>query len=59
MNLTGGRARTLLLTLQFAAGVFGFTRVGRGQVDGVSPLMAMSEVPAIGIRDHATIPIQV
>jgi hypothetical protein len=33
--------------------------VAGGQVDGVSPLMARSEVPAVGIRDHATVPIQI
>lgn len=32
MNLTGRRARTFFLTLQIAAGVFGFTRVSRGEV---------------------------
>ena len=31
----------------------------RSPVDGVSPLIAMSEVPAVGIRDHATVPIQI
>lgn len=52
MNLTGGPARTLLLTLQFAAGVFGFTRVGRCEVQIERIFMPSNAYPssfAIGL----------